>query len=38
VIALDRAVSFKDLTAHPTLADQATLIEHRGVPSPHCAT
>jgi amino acid adenylation domain-containing protein len=38
VIALDRAVSFKDLTAHPTLADQATLIEHRGVPSPQCAT
>ena len=38
VIALDRAVSFKDLTAHPTLAEQAALIEHRGVPSPHCAT
>ena len=38
VIALDRAVSFKDLTAHPMLADQATLIEHRGAPSAHCAT
>jgi acyl-coenzyme A synthetase/AMP-(fatty) acid ligase len=44
VIALDRAVSFKDVTAHPMLADQATLIEQRGVrpaapvPSAHCAT
>ena len=28
-IALDRAVSFKDLAAHPVLADQATLIEQR---------
>src|SRR5437870_2836360 len=28
-IALDRAVSFKDLTAHPTLADQAALIDER---------
>ncbi|HEV8400267.1 MAG TPA: non-ribosomal peptide synthetase [Gemmatimonadales bacterium] len=27
VIALDRAVSLKDLTSHPTLADQAALIE-----------
>src|SRR4051812_43584367 len=26
-IALDRALSFKDLTAHPILADQAALIE-----------
>src|SRR6266540_2249039 len=33
VIALDRAVSFKDLTAHATLADQAALIEQRGVRS-----
>jgi len=45
VIALERGVSLKDLHAHPTLADQATLIEHRGirptsarVPSVHCAT
>jgi hypothetical protein len=30
-IALDRAVSFKELTAHPILADQAALIERRGV-------
>jgi hypothetical protein len=44
-IALDRAVSFKDLAAHPVLADQATLIEQRGVraapvhiPSGRCAT
>jgi amino acid adenylation domain-containing protein len=29
VIALDRAVSFKDLAAHPTLADLAALIERR---------
>jgi hypothetical protein len=28
-IALDRAVSLKDFAAHPTLADQATLIERR---------
>jgi len=28
-IALDRAVSFKDLTAHPILADQAALIDER---------
>src|SRR6266566_3624922 len=28
-IALDRAVSFKDLTAHPILADQAALIDGR---------
>jgi len=33
VIALDRAVSFKDLTAHATLADQAALIDQRGVRS-----
>jgi amino acid adenylation domain-containing protein len=30
-IALDRAVSFKDLAAHPILADQAALIDRRGV-------
>jgi amino acid adenylation domain-containing protein len=29
-IALNRAVSFKDLAAHPILADQAALIEGRG--------
>jgi amino acid adenylation domain-containing protein len=29
VIALDRAVSFKDLTGHPILADLATLIDGR---------
>jgi hypothetical protein len=28
-VALDRAVSFKDLVGHPTLADQAELIERR---------
>jgi hypothetical protein len=28
-IALDRAVSFKDLTGHPILADQAALIDSR---------
>jgi amino acid adenylation domain-containing protein len=45
VIALDRAVSFKDVTAHPTLADQATLLDRKGVrvapvavPSGTCAT
>ena len=38
VIALDRAVSFKDLTDHPTLAEQATLIDQRGVPIRQCAT
>jgi acyl-coenzyme A synthetase/AMP-(fatty) acid ligase len=29
VIALGRAVSFKDLTAHPILADQAALLDRR---------
>ena len=29
VIALERAVSFKDLAAHPTLAEQAALIDDR---------
>src|SRR5258708_8704231 len=33
VIALERAVSFKDLAAHPTVAAQATLIEQRGIRS-----
>src|SRR5439155_21872574 len=28
-IALDRAVTFKDLATHPILADQAALIERR---------
>src|SRR5207249_4143303 len=28
-IALDRAVSFKDLTGHPILADLATLVDRR---------
>ncbi|HEY6223547.1 MAG TPA: non-ribosomal peptide synthetase [Gemmatimonadales bacterium] len=44
-IALDRAVSFKDLAGHAILADQAALIEQRGVraasvvvPGGHCAT
>ncbi len=31
-IALHRAVSFKDLTGHPMLADLATLIDSRKVP------
>ena len=31
VLALDRAVSFKDLTTHPSLAEQATLLDARGV-------
>jgi len=30
-IALDRAVSFKDLTAHPVLNEQAALIDRKGV-------
>src|ERR1044072_4591267 len=30
-IALDRAVSFKDVAAHPILADQAALIDDRSV-------
>jgi amino acid adenylation domain-containing protein len=30
-IALDRAVSFKDLTAHPVLTDQAALIDRKDV-------
>src|SRR5213593_3424026 len=29
VIALDRAVSFKDVTVHPILADQAAVIDER---------
>jgi len=46
-IALDRVLAFKDLTAHPILADQAALIDRRGragvratpvtVPSARCA-
>src|SRR5881296_188539 len=39
-IALNRAVSFKDLAGHPTLADQAALIERRckrGVPTARVA-
>jgi hypothetical protein len=31
VIVLDRAVSFKDLTDHPILADLATLVDDRSV-------
>ena len=45
VIALDRAVSFKELTSHPSLAAQATLLDARGfraaratVPMGICAT
>src|SRR6185295_19820690 len=30
-IALDRAVSLKDLTAHAILADLATLIDRKGI-------
>jgi hypothetical protein len=30
-IALDRALSFKDIRDHPVLADQATLLGDRGV-------
>ena len=33
-IALERAVSFQDVAAHPVLADQATLIDARGTPVP----
>jgi len=33
VIALERSLSLNDLTSHPTLADQAVLIERRGVRS-----
>lgn len=46
-ISLERAVSFKELTAHPVLADQAKLINRRleqgisvpsfAVPANHCA-
>ena len=32
-IALDRALSFKDLSVHPILADQAEAIDARGAPS-----
>jgi amino acid adenylation domain-containing protein len=32
VIALDRAVSFKDLASHPMLADLATLVDGRSGP------
>ena len=46
VIALDRAVTFKDVTEHPSLADLAALLDHRGVEVPlssgsshdHCRT
>src|SRR5262249_37916814 len=31
VIALDRALSLKDLMTHPRLAEQATLLDLRGV-------
>src|SRR5437899_7871935 len=44
-LALDRALSFKELLAHPILADQAALLEGRGVdpglvsvPAGPCAT
>jgi amino acid adenylation domain-containing protein len=33
LIALDRAVSFKELVAHPSLADQAMLIDGRLAPA-----
>src|SRR5207249_9492665 len=44
VIALDRAVTFKDLTEHSGLADLAALLDQRGVPvssgssHDHCGT
>ena len=31
VIALDRPVTFKDVTEHPGLADLAALLDHQGV-------
>ncbi|HEV2670485.1 MAG TPA: non-ribosomal peptide synthetase [Gemmatimonadales bacterium] len=34
VIALGRALSFKDITMHPSLADQALLLDERGVRAP----
>jgi len=39
VIALDRALSFGDLAAHPMLSDQAILLDEAPaqVPSGHCA-
>jgi amino acid adenylation domain-containing protein len=37
-IALDRAVSFRDLRGHPILADQATLIDGRVVIDPGGST
>jgi amino acid adenylation domain-containing protein len=37
VIALDRVVSFKDLTDHPTLADLATLVDDRSPQRPRAA-
>jgi amino acid adenylation domain-containing protein len=37
VIALDRAVSFKDLTDHPILADLATLVDDRSPQRPRAA-
>jgi hypothetical protein len=46
VIATGRAVTFKDLTKHPSLADLAALLDQRGVAVPisngsahaHCGT
>jgi hypothetical protein len=32
VIALDRVVTFKDLTDHPVLADLAALVDGRSMP------
>jgi len=39
VVALDRALSFSDLAAHPVLSDQATLLDEAPAqgPSGHCA-
>src|SRR5439155_21911776 len=37
VIAVDRVVSFKDLTDHPILADLATLVADRSVQRPRAA-
>jgi amino acid adenylation domain-containing protein len=38
VIALDRAVSFKDLADHPILADLATLVDDRSPQRPRAAS
>ena len=37
-IALDRAVSLKDITRHPVLADLAALIDGRSERGPGCSS